>query len=171
MNESVTASGEPIPDFSLPASTGQTLSLDSFLGKVPLAIVFVVGLEPDRELLASLNEHLAEFGAERSQVMAVANDTAKTVRHFAETEGIVMPILADASGAMARDYGAADAEGAARRVAVVAGVEGELVRRFDPLPVEGAVDGLLHTIRALGSGALSVDGEQQPYTETPEEGY
>lgn len=164
------ATTETIPDFSLAASTGQTLALDSFRGKVPMAIVFVEGLEQDRELVGALDERLADFGSERSQILAVARVTAREARDFAEAEGIAMPILADASGAMFRDYGAEDTDGSRRRLAVVATAEGRLVRRFDPLPVEGAAEGLLNCIRALGSGALDGSADRR-YTETPEEGY
>lgn len=164
------ATTETIPDFSLAASTGQTLALDSFRGKVPIAIVFVEGLEQDRELVGALDERLADFGSERSQILAVARVTAREARDFAEAEGIAMPILADASGAMFRDYGAEDTDGSRRRLAVVATAEGRLVRRFDPLPVEGAAEGLLNCIRALGSGALDGSADRR-YTETPEEGY
>lgn len=164
------ATTETIPDFSLAASTGQTLALDSFRGKVPMAIVFLEGLEQDRELVGALDERLADFGSERSQILAVARVTAREARDFAEAEGIAMPILADSSGAMFRDYGAEDEEGELRRLGVVATADGDLVRRFDPLPVEGAAEGLLNCIRAEGSGALDGSAERR-YTETPEEGY
>jgi peroxiredoxin len=147
-----------IEDFSLPASTGQTLSLGSFKGKVPLVLVFVdLDDEDDRALLADLNARHRDFGSERSQVLAVAKVTARDAREIAEHMDLSVPVLADASGAMARGY---DAEG---RVAIVADKEGHLVRRFDPLPTEGdpsdMVDALLYAIRALGSGAIGSEGE------------
>lgn len=80
-------------------------------------------------------------------------------RGLGEEMELSVPVLADASGAMARDYDAADG----RRVAVVADKEGHLVRRFDPLPNEGdpseMVDALLYAIRAVGSGAIRTEGE------------
>jgi peroxiredoxin len=164
------ATTETIPDFSLAASTGQTLALDSFRGKVPMVIVFLEGLEQDRDLLEALNARLADFGSERSQILAVAKVTAREARDFVDAEGIAMPILADASGAMFRDYGAEDEGGELRRLGVVATAEGELVRRFDPLPVDGAAEGLLNCIRAEGSGALEGSADRR-YTQTPEEGY
>lgn len=170
MNESTTDPARTVPDFSLPASTGQTLSLDSFKGKVPLVLVFLTGLESDRDLLGSLNERLSDFGAERAQVLAVVEDTAANTRQFAEAEGVVMPILADASGAMFRDYGAEVAPGEVHRMAVIVDTEGRVVRRYDPLPVEGAADGFLTTIRALGSGAVDGSREEKD-TETTLEGY
>lgn len=164
------ATTDTIPDFSLAASTGQTLALESFRGKVPMAIVFLEGLEQDRVLLEALDARLSDFGSERSQILAVAKVTAREARDFAEAQGLAMPILADASGAMFRDYGAEDEEGDLRRLGVVATAEGKLVRRFDPLPLDGAAEGLLNCIRAEGSGALEGSADRR-YTQTPEEGY
>ena len=149
-----------IEPFSLPASTGQTLSLDKFKGKLPLVLVFLSDLESNenRELLEELNSRLSEFGAERSQVLVVARITAREARNFADENDLKVALLADASGSMARDYEADDDQGETRTVAIVADREGVLKRRFDPLPIDGAaeeaVDGLLETVQALGTGAL-----------------
>lgn len=163
-----TASMDParrIEPFSLAASTGQTLSLDSFKGKVPLVLVFVSDIESDDglELVGELNRRLADFGSERSQVLAVARMTAREARELADDRGLNVALLADASGAMARDYEAEDEEGGSRNVAVVADKEGVLKRRFDPLPLDGdaeeVVEALLDTVRAIGTGALTPPDE------------
>lgn len=163
-----TASMDParrIEPFSLAASTGQTLSLDSFKGKVPLVLVFVSDIESDDglELVGELNRRLADFGSERSQVLAVARMTAREARELADDRGLNVALLADASGAMARDYEAEDEESGSRNVAVVADKEGVLKRRFDPLPLdvdaEEVVEALLDTVRAIGTGALTPPDE------------
>jgi len=148
-----------LEDFRLPASTGHTLSLDSFEGKVPLAIVFL----PDREstalpLLQEMNRRHKDFGAERAQLLAVMKATARRVREIADEQGLSVPILADASGAMARDH---DAAGFPHAVAVIADREGNVKRRFtnlldgnDPGP---AVESILFTVRALGTNTLEYD--------------
>lgn len=148
-----------IGDFSLAASTGQTLGLDSFRGKVPLVIVFVdLESAKDRDFLGALSSHHRDFGHERSQILAVARATARETRQTADDMGLSMPVLADASGAMARDYDA-EVDGKTRRVAVVADREGRLVRRFDPLRIDddptGVIEALLYTVRAIGSGTLA----------------
>ena len=143
-----------IPDFKLPASTGQTLGLDSFKGKVPLVVAFIdLEREGDRQLLEVLNTRHKDFGAERSQILAVARLTARETREVSEEMDLSVPLLADASGAMARAYDAEE-----RPVAIVADKEGRLLRRFDPLPVEDDVsevtDALLYAVRAIGTGSL-----------------
>lgn len=164
-----TASMKPsreIEAFSLPASTGQTLELDSFKGKVPLVLVFLSDVDSveDRDLLEALNGRLAEFGAQRSQALAIGRVTARRAREIADEINLKIALLADASGAMARDYEADDDDGQTRRVAVVADKEGFLKRRFDPLPIDGsaeeAVDALLETVQAIGTGALNPPDEE-----------
>lgn len=160
-------SAREIEPFSLPSSTGQTLGLDSFKGKVPLVLVFLTDIEAegDLALLGELDSRLREFGSERSQVLAVARATARQARDLADEHGLSIAVLADASGAMARDYEADDDEGGTRRVAVIADKSGELKRRFDPLPLDGdpttIVDDLLDTVRAVGTGALETPDESE----------
>lgn len=151
-----------LEEFRLPASTGITLSLDSFRGKVPLALVF---LPEDRSaalpLLEEMNRRHRDFGAERAQLLAVMRATARDVRDLADAHELSVPILADASGAMARDYGAAELPHA---VAVVADKHGNVKRRFsdflDDNDPEPAVESILYTVRALGTNTLGPDYEE-----------
>lgn len=156
----MTESEQRVTDFSLPASTGQTLGLDSFKGKVPMVIVFVnLDSAEDRDLLGEFSSHHKDFGTERSQILAVARVTARETREASEDMGLSIPVLADASGAMARDFNAEDGEGNTKRVAVVADKEGRVVRRFDPLPIQddptGVTEALLYAVRAIGSDSLN----------------
>ena len=153
---------DQLEDFRLPASTGITLSLESFRGKVPLALVF---LPEDRAIALGLLEEMdrrhKDFGVERAQLLAVMRATAREVRDLADDHELSVPILADASGAMARDYDAAES---AHPVAVVADKQGNVKRRFtnflDDNDPEPAVESILYTVRALGTNTLDPDGEE-----------
>lgn len=141
-----------IEDFRLPASTGHTLSFESFRGKVPLVIVFVPDADAPQStsLLEELDRRHADFGSERAQVLTVTKETARRVRELADERGFSIPILADASGAMARQF-AVDDTGVS---ALVADREGRIERRWDPLLHDAtdpapAVDSLLETLRAM----------------------
>ncbi len=145
-------SSQQIPGFRLPASTGHTLDFEAFRGKIPVALVFVSDPQSPKgvAVIEELNRRLKDFGSERSQVLAVARQTARSVREIADVRGLAMPILADASGAMARDFDA-DKESI---VAVVADPEGNIEARFDPFfdgtDPQPAVEQLLEAIRAIG---------------------
>lgn len=145
-----------IEDFRLPASTGHTLSFESFRGKVPLVIVFVPDADTSQgnSFLEELDRRHADFGSERAQVLTVTKDTARRVRDLADQRGFSIPILADASGAMARQFAVADTGVSA----LVADKEGRIERRWDPLLDEGTdpaavVDSLLDTLKAMDRGS------------------
>ncbi|MFP4072939.1 MAG: peroxiredoxin family protein [Actinomycetota bacterium] len=152
-----------IEDFRLPASTGHTLSFESFRGKVPLVIVFVPDADTSQStsLLEELDRRHADFGSERAQVLAVTKDTARGVRELADQRGFSIPILADASGAMARQFAVADTGISA----LVADKEGRIERRWDPLLDNATdpapmVDSLLDTLRAMDrSSAPATDDD------------
>lgn len=147
---------ETIPDFRLPASTGQTLERDSFKGKIPLVISFHPGFShPETgSLIEGFNELLADFGSHRSQVLVVVPETAASVRRYAQENGISMPILADPGSDMARAFDAIEADGSIEPVLIVTDADGKIVRRFDEVPDEGQPEAALAAIRAEGSGAL-----------------
>lgn len=141
-----------IEDFRLPASTGHTLSFESFRGKVPLVIVFVPDADTPQgtSLLEELDRRHADFGSERAQVLTVTKETARRVRELADQRGLSIPILADASGAMSRQFAVADTGVSA----LVADEEGLIEQRWDPLFQDeadpaSAVDSLLDTLRAM----------------------
>lgn len=138
------------------------MELASFKDKVPLVLLFLdPGNARSDELLAAVNRRLKDFGAERSQILVVMSLTARETRDLSDERGLAVPVLADASGSMARDFEAIDDAG--RPVAVVADKTARLVRRFDPLPddedAEEVVEALLYAVRAIGSGALIGDDD------------
>jgi len=141
---------ELLPPFSLPASTGQTLSRESFLGKVPVVVVFLADPRgpSDRELLQAYSRLLADFGATRTQVLAVARLTAREARELADELAVNVPLLADAGGEMAAAFDALAPDGTVRRLTVLADTDGGIVRRLEPSPPDP--DAVLHAVRDLG---------------------
>lgn len=155
---------DTVPDFRLPASTGQTLELGSFLGKVPIVFAFLgSSLERHHALLEEINRRLKDFGGERSQILVIMRLVARDARQLADDENLAVPILADASGAMARSFDIAT-DGDSAAVAIVADKDGHVVRRFDPLPDEEdpaeVVESLLYSVRALGSNYVEPNPKQ-----------
>ncbi len=154
-----------IPDFRLPSSNGQTLERASFTGKVPLAIVFVPGLDDDasRDQIADFDRSLSEFGSERSHVLVVVPETARRVREVTDERSLTVPILADAGTEMARAFDAAAPDRTVRRVTVLADADGVVLRRFDPAPSDGQAEAVLAALRAAGSGHLEPEqGSVEP---------
>lgn len=98
--------GQNIESFRAPASTGQTLSWDSFAGKVPIALAFIPATEGNEALLTELSERHKDFSDRRIQLLGVAPETATELRDVADRLDITFPILADPSGSMFRSFDA-----------------------------------------------------------------
>jgi peroxiredoxin len=157
------ASVGSIPDFHLPSSTGHTLELGSFLGKTPMVFVFLDYFsERHRRLLGEINARLHEFGSQRAQVLVIVRLSARDTSQMAEELDLAVPVLADANGAMARDFDA-DSSGTMEPVAIVADRQGAVVERFDPLgegdQVAESVDVLLHALPGDESSDIRTEAD------------
>lgn len=133
-----------VPDFSLPASTGQTLSLESFRGNTPLVIIFLPDPHASLRMLKRFDERLADFGNERSQLLAVASVDAGEARQIADEHDLVLPLLADEAGAMAHEL---NLQLACHPVVIVADKDGR-IRESITFP-DAHVEGLLDRVRRL----------------------
>jgi peroxiredoxin len=154
--------GEIVPDFSLPASTGHTLQLESFLGRTSMVFVFLdYQSERDQRLLDEINSRLKEFGAQRAQMLVIMRLSAHDTSQMAEELDIAVPVLADANGAMAREYGAESSEQGAYPVAIVTDERGAVIRRFAPLDEH---PGAAETVDAL-LGALDREESSEIFVE------
>ena len=99
--------GETAPSFSAPSSTGRPLSLDSFVGKVPVALTFAGTMSPEAtaELVDSFEKSFPEFGRHRVQSLVVVREPEETIRRRRRT-GTKVPLLADDDGRLMEMYAA-----------------------------------------------------------------
>src|SRR5690606_15660919 len=134
-----------------PASTGQTLSYRAFRGKVSLVLLFLPDLTSPGGLvtLSELDGLHRAFGDLRCQVLAVVKETPRTVREFADSTELTVPSLADAGGAMIRDFGLADGAGRSLPALLVADRDGRVVHQSHPPAHDGA--GILELVEGLAS--------------------
>ncbi len=107
------------PTFSADASTGQTLSTDSFKGKVPLAMLFIPDGSERTTLFMSYNDAHGALAERRVQLLAVTPDTAAEARQMAADLDLTFPILSGPSLEIFREFAAVDDTGAPRACSVV----------------------------------------------------
>ena len=148
---------DTMPEFRLPASTGQTLESDAFVGKMPLVVVFLADLESAeaQRHVDRYNDRLKDFGQETCQVLVVARSTARRVREISEDQGWNLPLLADAGGEMARSFGVVGATGETEPTTLLVDRRGSIVRRFDDSGMAGEAEALLTAVRSLGANYLT----------------
>lgn len=96
------------PTFSAPASTGQTLSTESFRDKVPVALLFLPETASSKATLVEYNDAHADLAERRVQLLAVLPELASDARAIADRMQLTYPILSDPSHAIFKEFGATD---------------------------------------------------------------
>src|SRR2546425_10744301 len=111
------AVGSQAPDFSLPATTGDTVSLSHYLGKRNLILVFYVGDNtPDcNRQLSSLQEERETLEAYNAAVLGINPGTLDDHQRYQAQLGLTFPLLHDPGAQGAALYGARQDAAAGRR--------------------------------------------------------
>ena len=144
----------PAPDFTLPATNGQTVSLSKFHGQ-PVVLVFYPADETPvcSNQLALYNEALHLFEEYDAQLLGISVDDLDSHEDFAESLKLNFPLLADddPSGEVARQYGVLDPEdGKCNRALFVVGPEGDIQwREIVPRSVNPGAHGILTALESM----------------------
>jgi peroxiredoxin len=146
--------GTRAPDFTLHDQAGEPVSLDDFRGKPVVLVFYPASWSPVcGDQLTLYNEVLPLLEAHDAQLLAISVDGKWCLRAFAEARNLRFPLLSDFQprGAVARRYGAYDAEtGVTRRALFVLDGEGTIRwSHVSPGNVNPGADGILHALEAL----------------------
>ena len=99
--------GEMAPDFSLPASTGETISLSGLRGRKVVIYFYPRDDTPGCTTEACGFRDLAsEFDKEGITVLGVSADNLSSHRRFVDKYGLSFPLLSDVDKTLADAYGA-----------------------------------------------------------------
>jgi thioredoxin-dependent peroxiredoxin len=100
--------GTQAPDFTLPASDGQTLTLSSLAGRKHVVLVFYVGDNtPDcTRQLSSLRDDMPELAGLDIAVVGINPAGVEEHARYCTQLGLNFPLLYDAGGRVAVQYGA-----------------------------------------------------------------
>ena len=135
------------PDFHASSSRGKALSLSDFRGKVPVVLVFVGALEPERVDLVDLDRRQVEFGRERVQLLVVAHAGGADVRAV-PFSGLDLPVLADPHDELVASFGGGGGEGEqSSGFAVILDKQGQVVER---VTFSDGAEALLARVKELG---------------------
>lgn len=99
--------GRPAPDFTLPSTTGEPISLKQFKGKKTVVLYFYPKDETPgctREA-CDFRDHTAEFEAARVVVLGVSTDPMESHLHFQAKQKLPFPLLSDEDAAVSKLYG------------------------------------------------------------------
>ena len=99
--------GKPAPDFSLPSSNGDTISLRQFKGKKTVILYFYPKDETagcTREA-CDFRDHNAEFERHNAVILGVSTDSLESHQAFRDKHKLPFPLLVDQDATVSKLYG------------------------------------------------------------------
>ncbi|HEY0202272.1 MAG TPA: redoxin domain-containing protein [Burkholderiaceae bacterium] len=146
--------GQPAPDFTLPATPDQTLTLSELRGRPVVLAFYPADFSPVcGDELSLYNELLPEFGKYNAELVGVSVDGPWCHAAFARDRHLHFPLLADfePKGAVARQWGVYRAhEGTSERALFVIDAQGILRWSYvSPVGVNPGADGILAALEQL----------------------
>jgi peroxiredoxin Q/BCP len=109
--------GTQAPDFTLPSTDGQTLTLSALAGRKHVVLVFYVGDNtPDcNRQLSSLRDDVPELKGLDIQVVGINPSSLEEHWRYCGQLGLNFPLLYDESGQVAAQYGALNQDRSVQR--------------------------------------------------------
>ena len=153
---SLLQAGSAAPEFSLPSTPDQRVSLADFRGQRVVLAFYPADWSPVcGDQMALYNEMLGEFRKQKAQLLGISVDGVWCHAAFAGERKLHFPLLADfePKGAVARKYGAyREGEGVSERALFV--IDGEGIVRWSylsPIGINPGADGIFDALDALTS--------------------
>jgi peroxiredoxin len=146
--------GTPAPDFSLPSTPDQKVSLSEFRGRPVVLVFYPADWSPVcSDQLALYNELLPEFTPFDAEILGISCDGVWCHIAFSKDRKLHVPLLADfePKGAVARLYGVFDEKtGESERALFVIDAEGVIRWSYvSPVGINPGADGILKALEGL----------------------
>ena len=146
--------GDTAPDFTLPATVGDKVTLSDYRGKKSVVLLFYpLDFSPVCSVeTKQCAQMLPATGSAEVEVLGISVDSLWSHKAFAAQQGIAYPLLADFNprGAVAEKYGVYLADkGISARTAFIVGKDGKIKEIVaSDIPVGRDIAGLLQKARA-----------------------
>jgi peroxiredoxin Q/BCP len=99
--------GRPAPDFTLPSTTGENISLKQYKGKKTVILYFYPKDETPgctREA-CDFRDHTAEFEKQNTVILGVSTDNLESHQHFITKHKLPFPLLVDEDATVSKMFG------------------------------------------------------------------
>ena len=150
----ILAPGGKAPDFTLPVTADQKLSLGELRGQPVVLAFYPADWSPVcGDQMAFYNEILPEFQKHKAELMGISVDGVWCHVAFAEARHLHFPLLADfePKGAVAKKYGVyRENDGICERALFVIDKNGTIAWSYcSPIAVNPGADGILQALESL----------------------
>jgi peroxiredoxin len=148
--------GVQSPDFSLPTTPDQKVTLSEFRGQPVVLVFYPADWSPVcSDQLALYNELKDEFSEFNAQLIGISVDGVWCHLAFAKDRKLHIPLVADfePKGAVARQYGVyREKDGESERALFVIDAEGIIRWSYvSPVGINPGADGILKALEAIGA--------------------
>lgn len=117
--------GKSAPEFTLPDSNEQPVSLTDLRGKTVVLAFYPKDSSPVCSMqMRSYAKEYHEFRKRGAEVIGISNDSAEAHRKFSENCGIDFPLLVDADKEVCKAYDAVNLFGMPKRIVYIIDGEG-----------------------------------------------
>ncbi len=152
------SAGTPAPDFTLPSTPDQRVSLSDFRGRPVILAFYPADWSPVcGDQMALYNEVRGEFARFGAQLLGISVDGSWCHAAFAADRKLHFPLLADfePKGEVARRYGVyRPTEGECERALFVIDPSGIIAWSYvSPIGVNPGADGIIQALEELPKGA------------------
>jgi peroxiredoxin len=156
--------GTQAPDFSLPSTPDQSVSLHEFRGRPVILVFYPADWSPVcGDQTALYNELLPEFHRFNAEMLGISVDGAWCHMAFAHDRKLRFPLLADfePKGAVARAFGVYRAQdGFCERALFVIDADGIIRWSYvSPVGVNPGADGILSALESLEPAHATQSGK------------
>lgn len=152
--------GQPVADFSLPATGGQTLSLSQFRGQYLVLYFYPKDATPGCTTESQdFRDQYAEFQAENAVILGVSRDGVKSHENFRAKHGFPFDLLSDKEQTLCQQFAVMKEKNmygkkvmGIERSTFLIDPEGVLQREWRKVKVDGHVSAVLAALRELRAG-------------------
>jgi thioredoxin-dependent peroxiredoxin len=147
--------GKPAPDFTLPSTTGENITLRQFKGKKTVVLYFYPKDESPgctREA-CDLRDHNAEFEKHNTVLLGISTDGLESHQRFREKNHLPFPLLADEDATVSKLYGVYKQRNlygkkymGIERTTFVIDKTGRIAQIYPKVKVDGHVESLLEFV-------------------------
>lgn len=140
--------GDIAPDFSLPSSTGETISLKDYAGKKRVVLYFYPkdNTPGCTKEACSFRDNLSNIEAKDTVVFGVSPDSLKSHDKFIDKFELNFPLLAD------KDHAVAEAYGAWGEKSMYGKTYFGIIRKTFVIGKDGKLEHVFHKVKADGHG-------------------